>query len=66
MIAARRAGVQHVILPKANEPDYSELPQTLREDLTVHFAAHFDDVYKVVFAETLPSSPPLPEEKASV
>ena len=48
-IAARRAGVRHVIFPKANERDYAELPEILTEDLTAHFAQTYDDVYRVAF-----------------
>ena len=48
-IAARRAGVRHVVFPKANERDYAELPEILKEDLTPHFAQTYDDVYRVAF-----------------
>merc|ERR1719231_1336311 len=48
-IAARRAGVRHVVFPKANERDYTELPEILKEDLTPHFAQTYDDVYRVAF-----------------
>ena len=30
-MVGRRAGVKHVIFPKANERDYAELPEILRE-----------------------------------
>jgi len=49
VIAARRAGVRHVIFPKANERDYAELPTNLTEELTPHFAHAYDDVYRVAF-----------------
>ena len=49
-IAARRAGVRHVVFPKANERDYAELPEILKEGLTPHFATTYDDVYRVAFA----------------
>ena len=48
-IAARRAGVRHVVFPKANERDYAELPEILKDELTAHFAETYDDVYKVAF-----------------
>ena len=48
-IAARRAGVNHIIFPVANERDYAELPENLREGLTAHFATKYDDVYAVAF-----------------
>ena len=48
-IAARRAGVRHLIFPKANERDYAELPDLLKEGVTAHFAHDYDDVYRVAF-----------------
>merc|ERR1712146_690909 len=48
-IAARRAGVTHVVFPKANERDYAELPAILKEGVTPHFAQHYDEVYRVAF-----------------
>jgi len=50
-IAARRVGVKHIIFPKANERDFIELPDILKEGLTPHFATHYEDVYRVAFAE---------------
>jgi Lon-like ATP-dependent protease len=48
-IAARRAGVRHIIFPKANERDFAELPDILKEGVTPHFAATYDDVYRIAF-----------------
>jgi len=49
LIAARRAGVRNVVFPKANERDVAELPENLRAGLHVHYAQHYDDVYRVAF-----------------
>jgi ATP-dependent Lon protease len=49
VIAARRSDLFEVILPEANRRDYEELPDFLREGMTVHFAAHYRDVARVVF-----------------
>jgi Lon-like ATP-dependent protease len=49
VIAARRAGVQAVVLPKGNQKDYEELPQYLKEDLQATFADTYDDVFAVAF-----------------
>ena len=48
-IAAQRAGVTHLVFPKANERDWNELPDNLREGLTAHFAGHYSEVYEVAF-----------------
>ncbi|MDN3553498.1 endopeptidase La [Halomonas almeriensis] len=50
IIAARRSEIFEVILPDANRRDYEELPDYLREGMTVHFAGHYRDVARVVFA----------------
>lgn len=54
MIAARRAKIYELILPEANRGDYEELPDYLRLGMQVHFAQHFRDVAKVLFAEVAP------------
>ena len=49
VIAARRSGIFEVILPDANRRDYDELPEHLKEGMTVHFARRYRDVARVVF-----------------
>lgn len=50
VIAARRSDIHELVLPKANQEDYEELPDYIKEGMTVHFAAQYRDVAKVVFA----------------
>lgn len=50
-IAAKRAGVQTLVLPLANKRDFDELDEYLRQDLDVHFADYYEDVYRVAFEE---------------
>ncbi|KAG6613966.1 ATP-dependent protease La [Phytophthora cinnamomi] len=50
-IAAKRSGVKTLILPLGNKRDFDELEDYLREDLEVHFADYYDDVYKVAFEQ---------------
>ncbi|WP_136248140.1 endopeptidase La [Halomonas borealis] len=49
IIAARRSEIFEAILPEANRRDYEELPDYLKEGVTVHFASHYRDVARVVF-----------------
>ncbi|BDM24532.1 endopeptidase La [Pseudomonas sp. LRP2-20] len=49
VIAARRQKIFKLILPEPNRGDFEELPDYLREGLTVHFARRFADVAKVLF-----------------
>lgn len=44
IIAARRAKLRHVILPRDNERDYEELPEAVKKKISVHFASTFDEV----------------------
>ncbi len=49
VIAARRVGIPALILPAANRRDVDELPEHLREGLTVHYAERYDEVFAVAF-----------------
>jgi ATP-dependent Lon protease len=50
VLAARRAGIGTVILPKANRRDLAEIPKELRRDLRFVFASKVDDVLGAAFA----------------
>jgi ATP-dependent Lon protease len=49
LLAAKRLGVTEVILPQGNENDVAELPATVTEGLTLHYAKSFDDVARHAF-----------------
>lgn len=49
VIAARRIGIKELIVPQANEVDFTELPDHLKVGTTVHFASKYDDVYRIIF-----------------
>ncbi|SHE36089.1 ATP-dependent Lon protease [Modicisalibacter ilicicola DSM 19980] len=49
VIAARRSDIFELILPEANRRDYEELPDHLRNGVTVHFAKRYRDVADIVF-----------------
>jgi ATP-dependent Lon protease len=46
-IAARRVGVQEIILPQENKKDFEELPADIRQGMTVHYADKFEDVLRI-------------------
>ncbi|XP_071480522.1 lon protease homolog, mitochondrial-like [Diadema antillarum] len=48
-IAAKRAGVDCIILPAENRKDFSDLPSFITEGLEVHFVEHYRDVYSIIF-----------------
>jgi ATP-dependent Lon protease len=68
-LAAQRAGVKTVVLPKENEPDLSELPDEAREELTFVLADSIDEVLEAAFDGSLAgraaSAAPLPGRKAA-
>jgi len=43
LLAAHRAGLKTVILPKRNEKDLEELPQEVRKDLNIVFVERIED-----------------------
>jgi ATP-dependent Lon protease len=47
VLAAHRAGLQKVILPKRNEPDLAELPDEVRETIKFICVDHIDEVLKI-------------------
>jgi len=49
LLAAKRLGINEVILPFANKMDVEELPDSVVEGLSIHYAKHFDEVAKLMF-----------------
>ena len=47
LLAAHRAGLTTVIVPKRNEPDLDDLPAEVREQLTIHTVADVADVLAI-------------------
>jgi len=59
VLAAHRAGLTTIILPKANSKDLEEIPKNVKKDLQFILAEHMDEVLKVGLTR------PLPKEKGS-
>jgi len=49
LIAAHRAGIRKILLPRLNEKDLKELPAEVRSDLEVTLVDHVADVLRAVF-----------------
>jgi ATP-dependent Lon protease len=57
VLAAHRAGLTEVILPKRNEGDLDDVPQQVREQMTFHIAEEVADVLAVALrAEAAPAA----------
>jgi ATP-dependent Lon protease len=51
VLAAHRAGIRTVVLPKENERDLEEIPGHVREEMTFHFVDHCDQVLKLALLD---------------
>ena len=49
VIAARRAGIRHLLLPAANRGDFDSLPDYLRKGITANFVSRYDEVAQLLF-----------------
>jgi ATP-dependent Lon protease len=57
VLAAHRAGLTEVILPKRNEGDLDDVPEQVREQMTFHIAEDIADVLEVALrAEAAPAA----------
>jgi ATP-dependent Lon protease len=69
VLAAQRAGVRRVILPKENEPDLADLPTEARKEIEFVLADHVDEVLTAAFDGASPVRTPRrvgsPERKAA-
>lgn len=52
VLAAHRAGITHVVLPKANENDLDDLPEAVREGMQFTLAEDMRDVLEVALEDT--------------
>lgn len=56
-LAARRVGIRKVIIPKDNQKDLEELPETVRRDITFYPVSSADEVFALAVRETAPEKP---------
>ncbi len=69
LLAAYRAGIRHVILPRANEKDLVEVPAEVRDVTTFHLIERVDEAFEVALigqrqASAAPEPAPEPVESA--
>jgi ATP-dependent Lon protease len=60
VLAAQRAAITRVIIPRENEPDLEELPKETREELEFVLADSLDDVLEAAFDAARTARPPGP------
>ncbi|ABU58635.1 endopeptidase La [Roseiflexus castenholzii] len=67
VLAAQRAGVRTVLLPKANAPDLRELPEETRQQIDIVLVEHMDEVLPRVLhpkSESVTLAEPAPPDGA--
>jgi len=57
VLAAHRAGITRIILPKANEKDLKDVPQEVRDELTFVLAERIEEVLRAAFDDGRSASP---------
>src|SRR5262249_5235708 len=61
VLAARRAGITTVLIPRHNAKDLVELPQEVKSTLTFHLVDTLDDVVPHLFAQPVAKGRPRPK-----
>ncbi len=51
LIAAKRSGLKHILLPKENMRDHDELPDHIKKSLRVTFVDHYREVFAIAFGK---------------
>ncbi|MGE5361870.1 MAG: endopeptidase La, partial [Bacteroidales bacterium] len=66
VLAAHRAGLKNIIVPKDNEKDLADIPKAVLDLLNLYLVETMDQVLKIALAEPLPARLPADEPAASV
>jgi ATP-dependent Lon protease len=54
LLAAKRAGLKDVILPKRNEPDLDDLPAAVLDEVRVHLVSDVTEALEVALEPATP------------
>ena len=54
VLAAHRLGIKTIIIPEKNEKDLEELPQQIKEELTITSVNHMDQIIPLAFGNIQP------------
>src|SRR5438094_1330527 len=53
VLAAHRAGIKNIILPKDNEKDLADIPKNVLDTLDVYMVQTMDEVLKIALTESV-------------
>ena len=65
VLAAHRAGIRTILLPRKNAVDLEEIPEKVKKELTFHFLKKMSDVLPIAIGKIEPWQGPEEEEKES-
>ena len=58
VLAAHRAGVTTIMLPKDNEKDLADIPKNVVDSMNIYLVESMNEVLRTALADQLPSAPP--------
>jgi len=61
VLAAHRAGVKNIVLPRDNEKDLADIPKNVLDALNIYMVQTMDEVLKIALTEPLTSRLPTAE-----
>ena len=56
VLAAHRAGIKTIIMPKDNEKDLADIPKAVLDTLNMYLVGHMDEVLKIAMAGPMPAA----------
>jgi len=67
LLAAHRAGIKTIVLPKDNQKDLADIPANIKDEFTVHLVESMDEVLKIalthqptpILTAEVPFQPPI-------
>ena len=57
VLAAHRQGIYELVLPKDNEKDLPDIPESIRKELKLHFVTFMDEVLKIALEREIVALP---------
>ena len=64
VLAAHRAGLTNIVLPKDNEKDLADIPKNVLDTMNIHLVESMDEVLRQALAGPLPVAPPAAPDEA--
>ena len=56
VLAAHRAGIKTIIMPKDNEKDLADIPKNVLDVMNMYLVGHMDEVLKIAMAGPMPAA----------